>query len=425
MISLLPLESIEAQDTLYDTYRGELGIEIKSYSANWKGEKLESIYRELLNNTYGEEITYLSTINLYPDNPYGGEEEGLYHGAYQSNSLFSHLNYSMKKDREIDLFNMKEKNNIEDVARTLSHEYGHHFTLYHLIEGENQTFEQWQDTNYAKVRGLLGDERVRSDYENGHQWNITEIVAEDYVQLFGSPNAKKPKYYDDILRRSQKGTLDQVLRWNNHIFNVYPQENFHIPLANDVPHLRQYWVELSEIILDKKKILPTSPTLGLTQVEDIGYNKKQFIFQWTESEHEDSTGLLYTLVAFDKDKQQVIPIKTVKQGGELSAVVGSAKVTGKNQIVFYSDTFIDSSKGIRVFAMDKQGNIVSSNILNIDFNNPTLTSLQDIEYMQEELKNQEKKNHKEVFYQEDEKRGWLDRGITSIIHFLKIFIEGV
>lgn len=72
LINILFIQGTDARDLVYDSYEGELGIEIRSYSPNWQGEKLRKVYEELLNNTYGEEIHYLSTINLHPNNPHGG-----------------------------------------------------------------------------------------------------------------------------------------------------------------------------------------------------------------------------------------------------------------------------------------------------------------------------------------------------------------
>lgn len=423
LINILFIQGTDARDLVYDSYEGELGIEIRSYSPNWQGEKLRKVYEELLNNTYGEEIHYLSTINLHPNNPHGGEEEGLYHGAYTSRSFLNRTDYSMKKGRTIDLFNMLEKEGIEDIAKILSHEYGHHFTLYYLLKEENRTFEDWQDTNYARIRGLAGDARVRDDYNNGHQWNIIEIAAEDYIQLFGSINAKRPTYYDDILSRTDKHTLDDVIKWDNNIFNVYPQENFNIPLANDVPNLREYWIELSGIeprVLNKP---PQPPVLGLTQVKNLGYNKKQYIFQWIESIDEDSQELLYTMVAFDQTEQQVIPIKTVRQGEELRAVIGSTKIVDGKGIIFYSDTFTDTPKNIRVFAMDEHGNIVSSNILAVDFNNPVVTELHHMEYLQERLA-REGLNEVEIHVQQEVgRRGWLDWLMDLLRRILENFLS--
>ncbi|HHT51251.1 MAG TPA: hypothetical protein GXZ78_07295 [Eubacteriaceae bacterium] len=414
-------QPIVSAEILYDSYKGPLGIEIKSYTSNWRGDKLKDIYTELLNNTYGEEIDYLSTINLYPNNPFGGEEEGLYHGAFISKSFLNKTNYKMKNNRVIDLFNMDKKNNIDEIAKTLSHEYGHHFTLYYLLKGEKKTFDQWQETKYAKIRGLAGDARVRHDYSNGHQWNITEIAAEDYVQLFGSPNAKRPYFYDDIITRAKKQESEGIIKWSNHIYNVYPQENFYIPLANDILGLGDYWASLSGI--DIKDTVPLKGSrVSLTEVKDLGHNKKQFIIRWTENN--ENTGLLYTLVAYDEGQQQVIPIKTVKQGEELMAVIGSTKITNKNEIIYYSDTFTDQSKSIRVYTMNNNGKVVSSNTINLDFNNPQITELH-LAANEKGFEDDEDRIDGELpttnSQEKSFKKGWLDNFFDFIINLIGKF----
>ena len=66
--------------------------------------------------------------------------------------------------------------------RTLSHEYGHAWSLYYAYIVQ-------QDpglTSYLQARGLAGDSRVGSSYA----WSPREMIAEDYRQLFGSPNAR-------------------------------------------------------------------------------------------------------------------------------------------------------------------------------------------------------------------------------------------
>lgn len=65
---------------------------------------------------------------------------------------------------------------------TLSHEYGHAWSLYY-------SFEVQQDpsmASYLRARGLDQDSRVNSAYE----WSVRELIADDYRQLFGSSNAR-------------------------------------------------------------------------------------------------------------------------------------------------------------------------------------------------------------------------------------------
>ncbi|MCR1898721.1 hypothetical protein NSA47_06910 [Irregularibacter muris] len=425
MLIFISPQAVKGDDTLYDVYEGPMGIEIKSYTSNWTGEKLKDIYEELLNNTYGEEIKYLASINLYPDNPYGGDEEGLYRGAYQRNNFINKSRYKMKDKAEIDLLSMKDKNTIEEIAKTLSHEYGHHFTLYYLIKGENKTFDQWQDTQYAAIRGLVEDERVSNDYENGHQWNISEIAAEDYIQIFGSPTAKIPKTYDDIIKREEKKQLDQTIRWNNHIFNVYPQENFNIPLAQDIPGVADYWRELAGLEDLEIHPIPSTSHIALTQVKDLGYNKKQFIIEWTEGIDAKTSPLLYTVVAFDEHNQQAIPIKTVKTGEKLQAVIGSVKMKKGLEILYYTDHFTETPKDIRVFTMNEYGNIVSSNILTIDFEQPMVTELNHEEYTPQEKDMRVQENIR-ILQDKESIKKWVDKaieGFSRTLEGIKLYIK--
>jgi hypothetical protein len=65
----------------------------------------------------------------------------------------------------------------------LSHEYGHAWSYYYdVIVQQDSKF-----TAYLAARGLSGDPRVGSSY----RWMPAEIIAEDYRQLFGSPNAQE------------------------------------------------------------------------------------------------------------------------------------------------------------------------------------------------------------------------------------------
>ena len=63
-------------------------------------------------------------------------------------------------------------------------------------------------TTYLQARGLAGDSRVNSSY----MWSTDEMIAEDYRQLLGSPNASATP----------------------------GQSNYQIPLANAVPGLRDF-----------------------------------------------------------------------------------------------------------------------------------------------------------------------------------------
>ena len=63
----------------------------------------------------------------------------------------------------------------------LFHEYGHAWSLYTLTFPTGSSLSA-----YLAARELLTDPRVNSSYS----WNARELIAEDYRQLFGSPNAR-------------------------------------------------------------------------------------------------------------------------------------------------------------------------------------------------------------------------------------------
>lgn len=373
-LMLLIPNKCEAKEIIYDQYKTDLGFTINSYSENWTGNKLIEVYEEFKKNTYGKEIKYLKEINLYSGNPKGGKEEGVYNASYKQLEILGKVKILFSKNNSIDLYNLKDKDTVDDIAKTLSHEYGHHFTLYYLIQHEDKTFEQWKDTQMYQKRKLSPYEDVTNSYKNGHEWSVIEICAEDYVQLYGSPTAKKVFYFNDIEGRYGANTINNSTSYSYSIFNLNPQENNHVPLALETLEIKQYWEEASGI---PSKVKGTGkPALALVRVTNLGYDKMQYKFQWSKSiNQEKQEALSYTLVATDLEGNEIIPIKTVKRGEKLEAVVGSIRVTEKDNILFYTDSFIDSEKIFKVYAISTSGGIVSSESLKINFDNPKATTL--------------------------------------------------
>ncbi len=365
---------IQGEEVLYDEYKSETGITIKSYTENWVGNRLVEVYQELLKNTHGEELSHLKTINLYSDNPNGGKEEGMYNASYNRVQILGKEKLVLSKNNSINLYNLKNKDEMEDFAKTLSHEYGHHFTLYYLIKYENKTFEQWKDTELYKARDLEGYHKVTDNYAHGHEWSITEIAAEDYVQLYGSPTAKRIYYFEDIVDRYYSGIINKSTCYNYSIYNINPQENTQIPLALELPELTQYWEKASGIEIDHKIV--SRPNLALVHAENLGYDKICYTLQWSKSVDENDGEVdYYTLIATDLEGKEIIPIKTVEKGEPLEAMVGSIQVNDGDATVFYTDRFVDSPRVFKVYGINLSGGIVSSHPLEIDFDNPQVTDL--------------------------------------------------
>ncbi len=88
--------------------------------------------------------------------------------------------------------------------QTLSHEYGHAWSLYHayMVQADPTI------AGYLEARGLSDDDRVDSSYV----WGRGELIAEDYRQLFGSPNARQREQANrDIPPAAEVEGLQQYL----------------------------------------------------------------------------------------------------------------------------------------------------------------------------------------------------------------------
>jgi hypothetical protein len=198
--------------TLVAQYEGaKSGVTFESYSNLWKTtDKLKQLEAELLKNKHGEELALLGKVIIIPESAAG--EDVL--GEYMANYKFTSTNVSLLSNRTIYLFGADENTTIESMAYTLSHEYGHHFTFYQLINKENKIPGSWKNSDYAKSRGVQSTTSPAHDKALGeYVWSLAEIMAEDYVQLFGSETA---------VRNSA-------------------QMNVALPTPFDVPAIQEYW----------------------------------------------------------------------------------------------------------------------------------------------------------------------------------------
>ena len=197
--------------TAIKEYKGISGVTFISYSTSWNTiDKLKALETELLKNKNGAELALLEKVEIYPDYPAGKDTLGQYYAEYNYNTT----TVDLLPGRVIQLYGGNDYRTVESIATTLSHEYGHHFTFYHLIEGENMLPDNWLQSEYAKTRELTNG-KAHVDGSGEYIWLFHEIVAEDYVQLFGSDNAIKN----------------------------YTQMNAMIDTPFDRPSIQQYWSE--------------------------------------------------------------------------------------------------------------------------------------------------------------------------------------
>ncbi|NLL71190.1 MAG: S-layer homology domain-containing protein [Epulopiscium sp.] len=346
-------------------YKGPLGVEIISFSSNWSNPKaLESIYKELLNNFHGEELAYFSAVYIYPDSP-----EGVAAYYYPDFDFGENGEYIYKKGRYIEIFNGNDYTNIAQFARILSHEYGHHFTYYYLITKENKHFAQWKDTEYANIRNLKAYPKVTYYYNYGedydHRWDICEIAAEDYVQLFGSPLAKRSTIYYDSAQRAQQNIKE--VEYDSHSFNLLPQENLNLPLATEVSGLYLYWLGLAGYT-GSVPTLSKKPQLILKDYYPIYEDYYQYHFQWTPVSSNSQEKYEYTLVAYPTgDSSFPEAIKTVFTGQPLEAVAGSAlHYNGDGTMNVLLENY-EGSYTFQLFIKDQRGYLFTSDPLEVVF----------------------------------------------------------
>ncbi|MES2970997.1 MAG: fibronectin type III domain-containing protein [Patescibacteria group bacterium] len=130
---------------------------------------------------------------------------------------------------------------LQDGDMTLFHEYGHAWEgFYSHRSGDSDL------AGYLAARGLTGDPRLGSS----HAWSMLETIAEDYRQLFGSANAATGE-----------------------------QENREIPLAKDVPGLREY---LSGEFMTGTSSTLSAPT-NLTATPSLSPEGPTVQLNWTAS----------------------------------------------------------------------------------------------------------------------------------------------
>ena len=167
-------------------YTGANGLRVESYD---DAVPAKDIYDDLMRGALvGPEAQYVTIRfdlgNVSLTSTSVGNSNGVYSG-YRATSDITYASWLGQSDD------------------TLFHEYGHAWSWYYAyIAQQDPKF-----SGYLKARGLAGDTRVGS----GYQWQPSEMIAEDYRQLFGTSSAAS-----------------------------YPQMNQQIPAAAQVAGLKDY-----------------------------------------------------------------------------------------------------------------------------------------------------------------------------------------
>ncbi|MCL4441055.1 MAG: copper amine oxidase N-terminal domain-containing protein, partial [Firmicutes bacterium] len=338
------------------------GFRVISYSPAWSDtNQLKGVYDELRRNAHGEEFKLLNKINIYPGlDPVGQGAAGRWYGVWKMEDGKPRL----AGNRYIDIYNGEEYTTINSIARTLAHEYGHHFTYYYYYIKENKLWENWRSTGLAEARQLKNNPKVGAATRD-HKWLIQEIAAEDYVQFFGSASIKKSVDFSDISERLAQNKPD--VSFTTDMYNYHPQENFEIPLASNLPGLKNYWLKVSGLKV-KTSNPPSQIRLKLKEVNQLpGVKTPQYVFSWDRSIDDNTRDLEYTLVRFEAaDSAAFYPVKTVAANEPLEAVTGSAS----NSNMYIWEDIPNGSAYYVVYVQDGDGLVTSSQVLAVDFGVP-------------------------------------------------------
>jgi len=360
-------------------YVTPLGFSIVSQSEKWTDEKLIDVYNELLKNKHGEEITVISKIILYPGPSESGLADSSIVGTHSQESktysvffdlpalLPSSMEYTINTDLSvIELYNMDAYDDISEAALTISHEYGHLYTMYYFLKNDAAA----RVSQYFTLRGLDGFGHdvffdTVDEYYANHEWSIYEIAAEDYVQLMGSDTGKKTEEYLDVadLVTTNYSEGDYQGVYNDSIVNVYPQENIHIPLADEVEGLRDYYYSFLNLKNDLTPLEPADFNFTVTQEESFGYT--YYEIGWNKTSEDPDT--FYTLVCYDADGNLHSAIRTVHGDEEAVARVGDYAAIVGSQLIRYSNDVPDTGRYFKLYVILPDGRMQSSDLFYVDF----------------------------------------------------------
>ena len=165
-------ENTAAQEMLSKDYTPEPEQMVASYtspedilfvsqSEAWDEQALKSLYEELLLNRHGEELNSLSRVTVYPQKD--DFAAATHERSTQQTNLTLHfpslpetpLFAFTRATGVISLYDGDERTTAKEMASSLSHEYGHHYTFTYMLQSSAEIAYYY--TEYATLRGLNAD----------------------------------------------------------------------------------------------------------------------------------------------------------------------------------------------------------------------------------------------------------------------------
>ncbi|PGT84826.1 hypothetical protein COD11_10045 [Bacillus sp. AFS040349] len=287
LLSLPILASFTTGSTVgaYSSFLSPEGIHFVSYSREWDEHKLVELYEELKQNKYGEEINRLQEIRVEAGRHSSGDTKGSYHAILKTIILYQGDKYLEPAD----------------YRETLSHEYGHHFAYYYF-PSHHLPFSRWQKLRGINVGQLQWDAFWNYEEKN-HSFYPQEIIADDYVLLYGATNHVSP---NDV--------------YSNEAFYLRTQhENQQLPNVLENKELLAYLEEESGVAIDKNRLIQTPSftiieddkiSFSVTEKSNIAYRLNIELFS---PSNEQQTLELYTITD-DEDNEINFSLNDVGYG---------------------------------------------------------------------------------------------------------------
>lgn len=340
----------------------------------WDDSMLAHLSEELYKNKHGEEIKYVYSVILYPNKgePYIGTYEKLTENFDIPLSLYNFLPKELFFDfasdlSEISLYDADYKTTVDEMAVTLSHEYGHHFAEYHFGLGYGK---KDRNTEYYEIRSqgttdIRLEKRSFEDYLNNHMWFLGELAAEDYVYIMGSEKAHRIlEFYDvkDSVKAYAKGGIeaaDALIEHYGACRNGIPHENMALPLPDDVEGLVEFFYSFTD---DEAPETNQVDNLGTLNLQANEKRKSRYHITWDQP-YEDED-VIYTLICYFDDDELFSVLKTTRGNQTGEAYFGSYTY-GR----FYYTTSIpdDFPLKFRVTVTFPDGHVEISDAIEIEF----------------------------------------------------------
>jgi len=384
-----PYNAYNPRDDALYFYDTPEGITMISHSTAWNQEMLELLHYELLMNEHGDEINALYEVVVYPYD----EEEGVAVATYTPGttavSFFIQFpafpdDFSIDFPQDIGtitLYGGDTNTTIEGMASSLSHEYGHHYTFYYMFGfGQNRQDSEYDiddsdsiaHTAYARLRDAEGLNLITSlspgeNYIQDWYRYLVEVAAEDYVQLMGSPTTRKVINFVDVQQLIRGSEHPEFIRGRN----AFPQGNMMIPLANDVPGLKDYFYSFIDVVprapIEEKQEINLQ--IQRNSIEYILTTGPRSFVHYTITWNAPYQSAIYTIVCYDPNDYSGwgMPIKTVRPGQNTSAIIGEYAVERGNQIVSMNDNNAEGTKVFYVVALLPDGTLYISEKLEHHF----------------------------------------------------------